>query len=295
MGVHCPQVSAVKVSFGCGAQIRDTYLHANHITFFRASALVSDAESQRSERVVCAGQSPRAYQLCERFLVHGLDGGRGLLEFVSPRRHLQSGQADDNTVASQLRAKFAAANAACEALILGGRYHVTAIDRILGEQPDTFSLRVTATDLNHPGQIRSLILTQAGLKFDDKVLRVAEIERANALVGGHLEAGGFNSSGFDFDPMVVSGAGIGRNATLICYREALARLGTIRNESDLGPLLQEIIRVGRRDRGPRFIHSEAQFDELHKALLQQYRQRWQGASAAVPPCQSVAQHGASNQ
>ena len=172
-----------------------------------------------------------------------------------------------------MRAQFAAASAASEALILGGRYQVTAVDMIPGDQPDAFSLRVRADDLNNPGQSRSMIITQAGLRFDDNVLRVTEIERANALMGPHLSTGGFDATRQDVDPMVVSNVGIGRNATLICYREAIARLGEIKEENELNGLLQEIILAGRRDRGPHFIHREAQLNELQAAVRKEYLRR----------------------
>ncbi len=70
------------------------------------------------------------------------------------------------------------------------------------------------------------------------------------------------------DSMIVSHAGIGRNATLIVYREILGRLlnGSITDTDHLEREVINLIEQGRNVRGPKFVHSDEQIRELVKAL-----------------------------
>ena len=69
------------------------------------------------------------------------------------------------------------------------------------------------------------------------------------------------------DPMVISYGGVGRTSVLITYREVLRRENEVHDKQSLDKVLTEIIVQGRQDRGPLFIHSEAQFSELREALV----------------------------
>jgi hypothetical protein len=107
------------------------------------------------------------------------------------------------------------------------------------------------------------------LRFQDRVLKKAEIERADELICSHLELvkKGSANPGSVRDPMVVSYSGVGRNATLICYREVKARMANDWSIEQLDAVLEKVIDKGREDRGPLFMHSEAQLAELRNALI----------------------------
>ncbi|GAA4016141.1 hypothetical protein GCM10022212_09040 [Actimicrobium antarcticum] len=120
-----------------------------------------------------------------------------------------------------------------------------------------------------------MLITQVGLQFTNSVLKGKEIRRASALMDFHKQTQHELAMALQAkepeqtpifpdtqpDPMAISYAGIGRNATLIAYREALAR-----PDDDTDVALANIISRGRRDRGRHFVHSEAQLRELQFAV-----------------------------
>ena len=277
--IFCPAHSVIGVPVRVGKDIERRLLHANRIQFCRTPVGTRSAQGNSSITAsAIAGQSPQTFDLCERFLLQGVESGRGVFQFVDPRTHHAPDHSAEKTMLHQLRMRMQAAHQSGSPLILGGRYRVKSLDPIKHRFVDDELLageasvsRLVVEDLTIPGGEKSMVITEAGLRFDDNLLRCADIKRAHDLMDSHVcdytVAHGLTNVG---DPMVVSYTGIGRNATLICYREALERLDKVRSVRDVDALLEQIVRQGRRDRGPQFIHSAAQFYELREAVLQEF-------------------------
>lgn len=294
----CPHHSAIKVACGLGNAAKERYLHANRIHFRRAGLdQRSPALATASRAPPIAGQSPQNFDLCERFLIHGLESGRGVFQFVSPCAHHDPAQSGEQTMIDQLERRIEHARQTGRPLLLGGRYRVEHLalvvhpDKCKKNAPgsddvlqagEAHVMQLIVEDLASPGSRKSMVLTQAGLRFDDNMLRCAEIERANDMMDSHVCDRTTADSLCDVgDPMVVSYGGIGRNATLICYREALTRLHEVSSETQVDHLLEQIVMQGRRDRGPGFIHSEAQLLELRKAVFAAYDKEMDARQAVI--------------
>ncbi|MBC7405310.1 MAG: hypothetical protein H7252_06465 [Cytophaga sp.] len=289
--VICPARTGIKVQIGIGANAKNAAIHANSIAFTGSTQEPDGTKlPAASSRTAIAGQSPQTFQLCENFLLHGLLTKRGLLEFVSPVANADSSKSAENPIMSQLQQRWQAVGHTTEGLVLGQRFKVTAVEEMPRDANDYRRVKVTAVDLQNPGETVSMYVTQAGMKFDDNVLRAEEIARADALTQAHLHARCADASAQGAeevdaaDPTVVSYTGIGRNATLICYREAVARFASVQGAADINNLIEEIVAQGRRDRGPHFIHSELQLDELKQAVLARFREERQvSANLAANP------------
>lgn len=278
-GVGCARRSAIGVRMLMADIAGKVYLHANKIVFSRGGLQAEAAGASRtpSRNIAEAGQSPQEFRLCERFLVQGLDSERGLFQFVSPEANQFPHLSAEKTIIDQLHQRWNDSGLSKNTLILGGRYLVTDFKECRTEQNDYRRIQLSAVDMANPGKLKTIFLTQAGLRFDDNRLRSREIARADALMESHKGTTGSEAQ----DPMVISYAGIGRNAALICYREAVQNLGPIRNEEELDALLEKIVADGRRDRGAGFIHSEAQLEELRGAVLERYCSSAGAAGAAM--------------
>lgn len=260
--IICPAHTGLKVRVGKRAKASQRAFHANAIAFPTNQA-----------RTALAGQSPQSFDLCENFLLHGLDSRRGLFQFISPNANANPAASRENPMMAQLQQRWEAANQSGESLVLGGRYIVTGVDALAHDADDYRQMRLTTIDLENPAVPAVITLTQAGMKFDDNVLRASEIARADTLTQSHLDAGRHDTPAQASDPMIVSYTGIGRNATLICFREAVARLNTVQDEAEIDALLEEIVAQGRRDRGPYFVHSALQLNELKQAVVAQFREQ----------------------
>jgi len=139
----------------------------------------------------------------------------------------------------------------------------------------------------HSNEELSIPLTQAGLKFKNAILEPQEIARGNELYELHQAQArqlhpSKNSPTDATDGCIVSYAGIGRNAALICYREISERIKNelIGSEAALDQALTDVIKQGRESRGPKFLHSAAQLEALKAALLIQMHQQPASPSAA---------------
>ena len=267
-GIDCPRNTALQVRQISEGQSAQAFLHANAITF----SGVAGADGGRADGVAAApgaavGQSPLSFDLCERFLLKGLDSGEGLYQFVSTSAHRNRIKTVENPILAQLKRQFDAVAGKPDGLVLGGRYRVTGVTQISGEESDFRRIRIDVTELGNPGGARSMLLTQAGLKFQDNVLRADEIARASELMDSHQSLIPGSSSMRQGEPLVVSFTGVGRSATLVTYREALQRLPVIERVADIDAMLEQIVMDGRKDRGPGFVHSSAQLAELRSAVL----------------------------
>jgi hypothetical protein len=279
--VICPFEGAVNVEVGANIQIgsnekRNTvFVHANQIQF--AQPLVrsaTDSQDRPVVRTAIAGQSPQEFRFCERFLIHGLESGNGLFQFVSRKAHAYTKnpskeRSRESSILDQLLGAWK--NKKGAALLIANRFDLYRMEKIaLDEDSDHCCYELYAKDCM-TGEPKTMLITQAGLKFTEKVLKPREIQRASTLMDMHKQRQSeFNqrifstpqlSSDRQPDPTVISYAGIGRNATLIAYREALLRTGDSTDNA-----LADIISRGRRDRGPRFVHSAAQLQALQEAV-----------------------------
>ena len=284
-GVSCPRKTAIQVAMeNMGSSVM-TYLHANAIRFIRkASNQLPEAGANGNPKFVVAGQSPQHFRQCEKFLLQGLDSGQGLFQFVSRAAHHAPQNAADKTILGQLRDEMQQSKESRRDLILGGRYKVSSLQEITDASDgshDHARFRLTVTDVRDPTITRTAIVTQAGLKFVNNVLDVQEIERAHALATSHVKINDHIARDQD-GPMIVSYSGIGRNAALIAYREALSRFDEVENPETLDKLVDDIVAQGRRDRGPCFVHSEQQVQKLKEAARKAFVMR-RGASVQVKP------------
>ena len=280
IGVSCPRKTAIQVAMkNMGSSVM-TYLHANAIRFIRtASNLRPKAGANGNPKAVIAGQSPQHFRQCEKFLLQGLDSGQGLFQFVSRTAHHAPQNAADKTILGQLRDQMQQSKGSGRDLILGGRYQVRSLQEITDDPDggnDHGRFRLTVTDVRDPTITRTAIVTQAGLKFVNNVLDVQEIERAHALAASHVAINNHIAKDQE-GPMIVSYSGIGRNATLIVYREALSRFNEVDNPEALDKLVDDVVAQGRRDRGPCFVHSEQQVQILKEATRKAFLLRMEAS------------------
>lgn len=270
----CPERTAIRVRIGKTDNAQYSFMHANAIRFSRKALLGKPGVvGFEGARTVAAGRSPGDFASCEKFLTQGIESGKGLFQFVAPVTHRSPEKSDEKPIIGQLQEQLRKARQSRCDLILAGRFKVVGLERIPDSTEsgdDHVRFRMTVVDVDNPSKIKTTILTQAGLKFDDNVLDVAEIERANALAMAHDRLNRKTALAGQSGPMIVSNAGIGRNATLIAYREALAMFGDVADPVELDRLIDRIVAAGRRDRGPNFVHSAAQLDILKRAIQKAY-------------------------
>jgi hypothetical protein len=271
-GIAYPSATGLHYKREVNGKSEERFLNANDIAFSRGN---KDSGSVNIGGAIaasaCAGRSPRAFDACQDFLLKGIESGEGLFQFVSPAAHKNLNTAREKPMMRLFQEAYDARGV--EGLLIGGRYKVVrepenlAVD---GEDCKRMKITVIDTKSQAPTE-KSIILTQAGLKFQENKLCAAEIKRADAMMEGHLSENGAIRIPTVRDPIVVSYTGIGRNATLISYRQVLARLGEIEGEAELNKLVMEVVSEGRKGRGPGFIHSAAQLEELRLAILEAYR------------------------
>ena len=291
-GVICPQRTAIRVRNMMGTSLGDATIHANRIPLPRLSN-PQEQPVNRPVKIAIAAQSPQQLVLCERFLVQGLDSGQGLFQFVSRKAHRTPDQSVQKTILGQLRDQWEGRSENAGPLVLAGRYEVTALKKLSADEHQC-CYALTAVDVLDRTKTKTVVLTQAGLRFTDKTLRSAQIKQADDLMNAHLaqcDPASTDAACDQPEPMVISHAGIGRNATLIVYREVLTRFDATPTDHALDIALEDVIRRGRENRGPRFVHSQAQFDELKKALKEEFARR----SCNAPSPRSAVRSSASPQ
>jgi hypothetical protein len=173
---------------------------------------------------------------------------------------------------------------------LGGRYKIVGgLEPVPTGDGDCKRMKLTVTDILGDGKTeKSIILTQAGLAFRENKLSAADIARADKMMEDHRSANSDIHVPGNKDPIVMSYTGIGRNATLIAYRQVYARLGEVRNKEQLDALLKQVVIEGRKGRGPGFIHSAAQLEELRSAVLAAYNDLGEGAKANQKGCPDLS-------
>lgn len=288
--IRCVEHNIVKVTFGKAKGKSEHFIHANRIKF---PSPIKGEKTDRPARTYLAGQSPgfqiltgstnssssmNTFSEAEKFLTQGIESGHGLFQFVSRLSHYTTEETkQEKPIITQLRAKLReSANRKTE-LILGGRYRVTNLEELTerssNAHPDHAHFYLTVVDTSGYKKNQKPIripLTQVGLKFTDKILQPEQILRANTLLEQHnnfIQKPQKNAP--QPEPMIMSYAGVGRNATLITFLEVGARIraGLVLNGLDLDDAMADVILKGREARGPHFIHSDAQLLALREALV----------------------------
>ena len=248
---------------------KSVYLHANEIRFTKkVSPGANNSTGGEPVATARAGRSPRGKSVCEDFLVNAIESREGLFQFVSPSAHRDPAASAEKPMMHLFKEAFK--NKGQEGLILGGRYRVESYADMVADGGDFKQIKIEVIDTLNDNEKKSIILTQAGLSFQKNKLRAIDIQRADELMELHLSENSRLGIPVDRDPMVVSYTGIGRNATLIAYRQVCQQLKDIGNKDELRAVLKEVVLAGRRDRGPGFIHSAAQMEELLAAVEQAY-------------------------
>ncbi len=291
LNVACPANTAVRV------RSAPVPIHANVITFVRKCTQPGDGSASptdASEHIAKAGQSPQRFDRCAMFLVEGLDSGQGLFQFVSRKTHAASidptqATTRERSIIDQLMDEWTKCGKKRGELVLAGRYEVTQVEP---QAPTDNHRRVMLTVWDRENSKTITVpLTQAGLRFTGQLLRWEEIKTANTLLDGHRDCVDPPPLKGAADPMIISFAGIGRNAALITYRETRARIDAQPPTSRLGQkwldeTLKNIVESGRRDRGPGFIHSDAQLEALREGFQKVLDKRNQSVASAQSPGQA---------
>ncbi len=257
-GVDCPKHTAVSVVTGGPEKKQVVPIHANLITFEHGVKAI-------------AGQSPQTFTFTKRCLIQGLDSGNGLFQFVDPKTHRRENPPSEKTILGQLLNRWNNPAHTADRLVLGGRYKVTDMTLVKSDEMHACYL-ITARDLHDTNRLVTVPLTQAAMRFDDCLLRAQQIKDANRLLEDHLghrpSTAKSTRPGIRNDPIILSKAGIGRNAALITYRAVLSKIDNEGHSVSFSLLdaLETVVTQGRLDRGKQFLHSEAQLEEVHDAL-----------------------------
>jgi hypothetical protein len=261
------------------AKLINSNLHASEITF------TSGATQEKSKTYISA-QSPipkkddaDGFFACEKFLAKAIESKSGLFQFVSPSKTGGDSYISKRSIVGQLTKKWVDSEGD---LTIGDRYKVMNFDPLDTASDDEdwdkksnshFVLKVEDTQgKSTPISSIAIVLTQARAEFKNKLLSTTGIKEVSALMDEHNYRAAPTSRKRP-DPIVISHAGIGRNATLIVYREILGRIQSD-GIADIAQLEKEVItsiEQGRTARGPQFVHSDEQVCELVKALQEELK------------------------
>ena len=186
----------------------------------------ADSIGAQSASTFVAGQSPEAAQL-DNFLMQGIESRNGIFQLVSRKAHYLPETSIESPVIALLQKRQHD-----PATLIGGRYRIHPDSALQKNHQDSgddyqrFMLVVTDTrSAEIPAPIIRIPITQAGLKFTDRVLDAQHIGRASKLLNDHIACLTVNGAAtvnvapsINLDQMILSRAGIGRNAALISYR-----------------------------------------------------------------------------
>lgn len=294
------RINATSPSAGCGKPI-----HASKFEIARGNT--GAAAQAQPCTTYSIGQSPPE-QTCKDFLVAGLESGLGLYQFVSERTN-RGKQSRSNTAVIQLLLEIRKQHeqSGDQPLILGNRFEVVNFKPAQPQSSSTLCLRyhLKVKDTHNDNRELTVPITQAGLPFGGAVLHAEAIEDASTLMNEHLALLTKRSDGSHREePLTLSHAGYGRNATLMTYREIGRRIeeGLVTTKEQIEPELQQFIEAQRKIR-PGFVHSLQQVEqvvialekklEAHQAQPQQQvaapeiRPRRSPSSARVVPLKTV--------
>lgn len=266
-GVRCPNNDKTLTVQLDKASDERTPMHANLVQLSKCYAV---------------GQSPGGdfKHACTRDLIQSLDSGRGLFQFTSRNAHQVLPDSDhgngndsdsDSPFSTVAQLLFKQMSISAGKVTLGNRYEIDTFLPAPEDPPQTDVTRyqLTARDLK-TNELRTVYLTQAGLRFVDKLLRPEQIARAAELLRTHPSS---NPPAVKTDahpqtaPLICSAAGIGRSAALVVYADLCSGIPHTVNKNTLDDELTTAIKKGIDARGPKFLHSKNQLAALREALL----------------------------
>ena len=265
-GIGCVEnASTIKVRPGTGQSIQP--IHASCVAQLHAP----DTRYDRANLMYAAGQSPTNANY-KNMLIQGIRNGLGTYQLVSSKAHRYGFDSKETTLIELLKQEFENSKQSNASLDLSDRYQVTDLTK-LHDGGDHIHYAMSVYD-RATKKTRTVPLTQAGLRFTDKVLQPEKIERAHELMQAHCDivAKQAHANGAHFEwknLMVLSHAGFGRNATVITYCRiaALAQQDTKQvHEKNCQAQLEQAIATGMGARDPNFVHSLAQASALRVAL-----------------------------
>ena len=200
--------------------------------------------------------------LAKQWLCVALESNRGIFQFVSRSAFRHGEYKGEVPLLKQVKTMLEASGG--QPVELDQKHKLISVHtqrNLFSDKKEGYSTS-TLTIENDKGERQSIILTEAALKFDDS-LSADKIALANLILDKHHEAGQS-----EHEPVYLSYAGVGRNATLMVYRELSQRIrdGVVKADN-LNEHVLEVITKGREIRGEHFVPSEKQLSELHKALV----------------------------
>ncbi len=280
-GICCPSHSSCSVT-GSDSDMARQYLNANKISFNGVRSYIAGQSPQAERKLTVqsasylSGSSSAKLSTLDRYLIQGIESGKGLFQFVSPRAH-QWSIADlckenlpvpsEIPIIDQLLSKLNGNSS----VLIANRYQVSvsADSSHITENARRLCLSVVDS-AEKPYAVPKLIpLTHVAFSFSGRVLSKTSLKQADKLFDDHCKlVQKVNLRGdVDMSPAVISFAGIGRNAALIVFREMKAQIreGKVTKENFYS-VLKDVINTGRNARGPRFLHSADQLGVLIDAL-----------------------------
>jgi hypothetical protein len=276
-GVGCSKKHGVTATSEDGTI---THIHANKIGI--------PEESNSTAPHYLAGQSPESGSL-DAILAQGIESGLGIYQFVSRNAHKNEGESSKKTILAMLNERIERGEKPenGEELKIAGKYKIISLkDREIVYDPySQYDLKVEVID-SEPRREISIPITQAGYPFRGAVLQAEDIAHAHGALNKHIRSyliptPTAQSETGQIHPLILSHAGIGRNATLITYDRIINLINhktpaeRITTAADLDNKLLELITEGRKARGPQFIHSREQLAALRKALIKEI-EGWKG-------------------
>lgn len=302
-GVRCLRnANAITVRTGRSKQ-QSTFIHAHRFTTAQDDAVPKPV-------TYAAAQAPSHFKdACIPILIHALETGQGVYQFVSERAnnkarpplayatshasatsHISDTSATKHpSILDVLRQRMGDASDNT-GIRLGDRFVITRLTPIKTSHTgsDHQQYLIEAEDvLNSPAPQKkyTAVITQVGLPFTNSVLTPNAIVRASQLLDAHQHQtetlSPTDTAPPDASQLIVSHAGIGRNATLIVYRDICSKIKTGQvNRANLDESLYRVIAAYRAIRGHHFVHSKQQLATLRAAL-------W--LHCAAPPKRSLAE------
>jgi hypothetical protein len=282
-GICCPRHSACSVT-DSGSDTERQYLNANQISFNGVRSHIAGQSPQAESTCSAQSLSPLAggisakLSTLDRYLIQGIESGKGLYQFVSPRAHQWStaGLGKENLpvpseipIIDQLLSKLNGN----QSVLIANRYKVSVSKDSSHDSENTRRVVLTVVDTTGGAHAapKLIPLTQVAFPFRGRVLSKESLKRADELFDDHckLVQKAHLPGDVDTSPAVISFAGIGRNAALIVFQEMKAQIreGKV-TKDNFHDVLKDVINTGRNARGPRFLHSADQLGVLIDALTE---------------------------
>jgi hypothetical protein len=274
-GIPCSKENNVTAPLGRAARTR---IHANTI------GQIAGANGSTGHYV--AGQSPEPGSL-DAILAQGIESGLGIFQFVSSNAHKNKSESSKKTILAMLKERIDHEKNIknSKGLVIAEKYKVLGFkNRGISTTPySQYDLKVEVIGPEPRSEI-TIPITQAGYPFRGAELQAEDIAHAHRALNAHKPSylpttPTAQSKTEQLQPLILSHAGIGRNATLITYDRIFNLINhatpamRITTADALDNKLLELITEGRKARGPQFIHSRKQLAALRAALLGEIKDR----------------------